>query len=276
MAKVKGAVTLTVRENGRVVSVQEIDNLQTNHSMATIAAWLTGTPNTGAGYLPPSQIGMGTGTSSGGVRVTDTALWTAASGTLLACDQISVYNTYYAMYQKTYQVGQLNGTYAEIGLFDANGLMWGHVQANLTITSTQTLTVQWKVYLEVAGSNGATITNYALQSIAQWLAGTLNCSQTTVLPPSRMVLGRGTGVVTAQDKSLFIPVYSTLGNCDYAISSGGTATFSRTWLSGVSGSYTEVGLEDVSGNLWAHALAAANNPNNLIVSEQIPISLTAS
>ncbi len=280
-AKVKGSVRLTVREwadgSGRIVEDTFVNNLQTSHSLNTICAWLVMTPNTGPGYLPPSQIELGTGTRANGVTVNDVALWAPVAGTLAVCDQINIYNTYYAQYLKMYQVGQLNGSYTELGLFDVNGIMWGHVQANLAVTSTQSLTVQWKIYLEPSATHAATITNYAIAVITQWLTGTLNAIQTSVPPPNVMMLGTGTGVLTSGDISLFTSVVGSASSYDYAIFDGQSAkiTFSKTWVSGTVGNFTEVGLQDKAGNLWVHAVISANNPSGLLVSTQLELQLAA-
>ena len=98
------------------------------------------------------------------------------------------------------------------------------------------------------------INNYLLQTIIKWLTGTANSGSGALLPPTQIQLGNGTGTPTAADTGLWAPITGTLKTCDF-IQPYQTyyGQYSLTYqTSDPSGNYTEVGLLDTSGKLWAH------------------------
>lgn len=267
-----GIVNVTVRESdGTIVSQQTYHNKETNYMKQTLTKWLYGYSNTSnAGFnvqLPPTMIGAGTGT--GTVSATDTALWQPLPGTLKNCDQILFTRGIYAQYNLTYQQSDPSATYTELGLFDTNNNLWAHVSINQTKTSSQTLTVQWMIYVVPINNLNATITNYAISAFAQWMTGTPNVAgqPNAVIPPSMMILGTGTTPVTVNDTALANPTTGTRYPCDYiAIQNGTTIQFAKTYqTTDPAGTFTEVGWIDSNNNLWARgSINATKSSNNLL------------
>ncbi|MDI3341836.1 MAG: hypothetical protein QJR03_15020 [Sphaerobacter sp.] len=143
-----GIVTVTVRDSaGRLVWRAEYRNTVTNYARQAIAAWLAGTANAGQTTAPPpSMTALGTGT--GTPAPTDTALWAEAAGTRKTCAFVQTYQTYYAEWSTQYLTTDPAGTFTEAGLLDANGNLWAHVSMSVSKTSSQTLTLDWKFYIQ--------------------------------------------------------------------------------------------------------------------------------
>lgn len=97
-----------------------------------------------------------------------------------------------------------------------------------------------------------TVTNFARQQIVSILTNSVS----SIVPPSEMQLGTGSGTPSPSDVNLWSPAIGTLKPCS-AIGAYLTyyAQFICTWLSTdpIQGSWTEVGLKDANGNLWAHS-----------------------
>lgn len=97
-----------------------------------------------------------------------------------------------------------------------------------------------------------TVTNFARQQIVSILTNSVS----SIIPPNQMQLGTGSGTPTASDTNLWSPSAGTLKPCT-SIQAYLTyyAQFITTWLSTdpVQGNWTEVGLKDSNGNLWAHS-----------------------
>lgn len=97
-----------------------------------------------------------------------------------------------------------------------------------------------------------TVTNFARQQIVSILTNKVS----SIIPPSQMELGTGSGTPSASDTDLWSPSAPTLKPCS-SIQQYLTyyAQFICTWLSTdpIQGSWYEVALKDVNNNLWAHA-----------------------
>jgi len=151
-ARLVGEIQWVVRDRrGRFVRWGIIRNKTNNNARAVLAQWMTGTTNASNGAAPgPSQMQLGTGT--GTPAATDTGLFTAASGTLVAISNQSVYQTYYAQYQGFWPSTTPAGNYSEVALFDPNLVLWAHVllqtsanQPYIPLQLGQTLSVIWKI-----------------------------------------------------------------------------------------------------------------------------------
>lgn len=94
-------------------------------------------------------------------------------------------------------------------------------------------------------------TNYALAALAKWLSGVPTNS---VLPPTKIGAGNGTGTVSANDTALWAAISGTLKNCDSIMfTQGYYAQYNLTYqTSDPAGYYNELGLFDASGNMFAH------------------------
>ncbi|MCZ8512397.1 hypothetical protein O9H85_08115 [Paenibacillus filicis] len=270
-----GEVTITVKnEDGSVASLKKYNTI-TNYMKSSLAKWLSGTPNSGVGaVLPPTQIGAGNGSPPFGINgtlPTDTALWSAISGTQRNCDSIQVSQGYYAQYNLAYQTTDPAGFYNELGLFDSNNNLWAHVSINQYKSSSQTLTVQWMVYMVADTSNSsAVITNYMRSTFAKWMTGTSNVSGQSgaIVPPNKFQLGTGTGNVQVTDTALWNATVGTSKTCDFiTIIQSYNVQFAVTYqIADPNGNYTEVGWIDASGNLWLHGSINANKTNGLLLS----------
>jgi hypothetical protein len=97
-----------------------------------------------------------------------------------------------------------------------------------------------------------TVTNFARQQIVAILTNSVS----SIMPPSTMQLGTGSGTPSASDTNLWSPSAATLKQCT-SIQAYLTyyAQFITTWLSTdpITGTWAEVGLKDSNGNLWAHS-----------------------
>lgn len=253
---IHGRVTCTLidAETNEVVSGMVYENIQTNFSRNAFAQWVAGVSTLG---LPPPtkiQLGNGIGTPS----VADPALFAPISGTLYTCDSIQTVQTYYAQFIRTYTSTDPSGQYTEVGLFDAAGNLWGHVAINQFKSAQQLLTVQWQVYFTYDSTiQSSVMTNYALTVFPKWMTGTPSSGAGAVIPPTQIILGTGSGVPTVNDSALFSPVSATLKTCEYLQTNlySHLAYFGHTFNSSdPAGTFTEMGLQDTNGNLWAHSL----------------------
>lgn len=93
------------------------------------------------------------------------------------------------------------------------------------------------------------------QTVAGWLAGTANT--TSAPPPTQIGAGTGAGTPSPSDTALWAPIAGTQRVCDdIMVTQGYYAQYNITYgANGTDplGPYTEVGLFDANGNLWAHA-----------------------
>jgi hypothetical protein len=99
------------------------------------------------------------------------------------------------------------------------------------------------------------VTNYARSYIVQ--AMTSGDGAVGFYWPSEMELGTGTGTPAASDTALINPVVGTMKQCSN-IQQYLTyyAQYIATWQSTdpITGTWTEIGLFDANGNLWAHVV----------------------
>lgn len=107
--------------------------------------------------------------------------------------------------------------------------------------------------------------NNARAIVTNWLAGTSNITGSPGAQPgpSQMQLGTGTGTPAPTDTGLFTATAGTL----IAVSGVGTyqtfyAQYTGFWSAPPANNYSEAGLFDAAGNLWAHVLlqTSANQP----------------
>lgn len=148
----RGSVTCLIRNaSGRILRRLFIPNKTNNNARAAVAKWMTGVGNVGIGATPyPTQMQLGTGT--GTPAATDTGLFTAAAGTLVAITNASTYQTFYAQFVAYWGSTTPAGNYTEAVLLDSAGVCWAHVllqtsasQPYIPISAGQTLTVLWKI-----------------------------------------------------------------------------------------------------------------------------------
>lgn len=105
------------------------------------------------------------------------------------------------------------------------------------------------------------VTNYARSYIAQVLTGTATIP---LAFPAKMELGTGTGTPAATDPDLWSPVVGTLKSLStIQVYLTYYAQYVCAWQSSdpITGTWTEVGLKDVNGNLWAHGAMSAFTVN---------------
>jgi hypothetical protein len=260
---------------GELISDNHYFNTSTNFMLSAIAGWLSGMKTT-TDTPPPTQIGAGNGI--GTPSASDTALWSPIFGTQRDCDDIMVTRGVYAQFNITYQTTDPNGPYMEVGLFDVNNNLWAHASINEIKSDGQTLTIQWMILTVPDASNPyAMTTNYAANTITNWLAGT--ATTTSAPPPTQIQLGTGTGILSVSDASLWAPTAGTLKTCDYiAVSNSYNTQYSLTYTgTDPIGNFTEAGLFDSAGNLWMHAvLTDANKTAGRILGVLLQISVTQS
>jgi hypothetical protein len=98
-----------------------------------------------------------------------------------------------------------------------------------------------------------TDTYFMRQAVAGWIAGTQ--TTTTTPPPTQIGAGNGIGTPSPSDTALWSPIAGTQRACDsITITYGYYAQYNITYqTTDPAGAYTEVGLFDDAGNLWAHA-----------------------
>ncbi len=133
----------------------------------------------------------------------------------------------------------------------------------------QTISISGQVRITAVDAQGNTVydsgwvknqvTNYAASAVAQWLTGKNNSGFSPVLPPAYTELGTGTGTPSPTDTNLFTPVTATNQWCaTFTNPSAGVAQWTSQYFGTINnaGSYTEEGLFDANGNLWAHLVEA--------------------
>ncbi|MCL8207182.1 MAG: hypothetical protein K6V97_03790 [Actinomycetia bacterium] len=103
------------------------------------------------------------------------------------------------------------------------------------------------------------ITYYAANALAAWLTGTINRGPQGVHFPHYMELGTGSGTPSPSDTALFNGVSATSTPCsqlsvanDTPNSPIWTAVWGGANAGNIAGAYSEVGLFDADGHLWAH------------------------
>lgn len=271
--KLVGEVIVTVTNADGSVESKKVYNKITNYMKSSMAKWLTGTPNTGVNaLLPPSKIAAGNGTPPYGVsgpQETDLAMWNEMTGTRKSCDQIMVSQAYYAQYNLAYQMTDPEGYYNELGLFDANGNLWSHVAINQHKSSSQTLTIQWMVYMVADTSYSAVVTSKMRMAFASWMTGVSNVSGVAgaIVPPTKLQLGTGTGLLSVSDTALWIPAVGTDRFCQtIQIVQLFNVQFAYTYTAADPvGTYKEMGLIDTQGALWFHATIDVTKQNTQIM-----------
>lgn len=113
------------------------------------------------------------------------------------------------------------------------------------------------------------VTNYARAAIAQILSGAMS----PPVLPSRAELGTGIGTPAGTDTDLWSPAVATLKSIAYAQQYlSYYAQYVTTWLTSdpIQGTWTEIGLKDAGGNLWAHAAITSNltvNSGEMLVAQ---------
>lgn len=132
------------RRTGRIVADTGWDaNTVTNGYLAALTAWAVGTPNTSQGVPPATQTILGTGT--GTPAVTDTALFAPDTATILACASRVVLPTPANTGQWVSVYTAPVGSYTEAGLITADGTLYAHKLATITISSGTQTTVTWQI-----------------------------------------------------------------------------------------------------------------------------------
>lgn len=143
---VAGRVRVVQREyqTGRIVADTGWSaNTVTNGYLAALTAWAVGTPNGIPGVPPATQTILGTGT--GTPAVTDTALFAPDTATILACASRVVLPTPANTAQWVSVYTAPLGTYSECGLTTADGTLYAHKLATITISSDSQTTVTWQI-----------------------------------------------------------------------------------------------------------------------------------
>ena len=143
MSLAVGYVRLIKRDaSGLLLFDQTFKNQLTNYARYASAQMWTGTI-----VVVPSQIQVGNGTiPSSGPLPTDTALWSPMTGTLKQIDYATTWLSYNTQYAVTYDVGEANGQWTELGLFDAAGNLWSHIAVqDFSKDTNESVTVQWQV-----------------------------------------------------------------------------------------------------------------------------------
>lgn len=140
----KGRLTaiITKADGGKKVVVLGNNTLCQQHLNA-VAAWSVGQNNTGQNPIsPPTQfiLGKGTGTPA----VSDKTLYNPQTGTQRTISARTVVAST-ATFTTNYNTGQLNDTYTEAGLLDANGNLMNHLvfQSPVTVSNTESATFIW-------------------------------------------------------------------------------------------------------------------------------------
>lgn len=116
--------------------------------------------------------------------------------------------------------------------------------------------------------NHNTVTNYARQSLVEVMTGTAP----NPLPlPSQMELGTGSGTPAATDTDLWAPAAATMKPLSQTnVYLSYFAQYICTWQTSdpIQGTWSEIGLKDSSGNLWAHAAVNITiNPGEMLVGQ---------
>lgn len=141
---VTGEVTLALAEDGVMQWRRTFRNLILTNGLAEIVASIVGQTN-----HVPNYFALGTGTTAPAVG--QTSLIVGDNLTWRAIAAKSLYTTTIASYETVYTTTQANGTWAEIGMYSGatatafSGLLFARALINVTKTSSQTLTVSWRV-----------------------------------------------------------------------------------------------------------------------------------
>lgn len=103
--------------------------------------------------------------------------------------------------------------------------------------------------------------------MAKWLAATMFNVGTSLPGPDRIALGTGTGTTGPGDTALFAEVALTRKTCAYRdVITDYYAEFVTQYQStDPAGTFTEEGLFDAAGNLWAHLTMAAVTKGSVAV-----------
>lgn len=141
-----GFMRLIKHNKGEVVHDKWYKNQLTNFARSASAQLWAGISLPGG---TPNQIEIGNGSPTApktGVDPSDSNLWAPITGTLKTCDFITTWLTYNSQYSVTYQQTEANGVWTEVGLKDAAGNLWSHVQvSDFFKDDTETVTVQWQI-----------------------------------------------------------------------------------------------------------------------------------
>lgn len=121
------------------------------------------------------------------------------------------------------------------------------------------------------------ITNFTIQYGLELLTNSI--PSMPPLFPTKMQLGTGTGMPAATDLDLWVPSAGTLKPlAQTQIYQQYYAQYICNWQSSdpIQGTWTEAGLKDGNGNLWAHVAFASGlliNPGEMLVGQwQIQVS----
>ncbi len=139
-----GTITLTLRDLAGNETVIVVANLIVDVGRGAIASALTGSATS---Y--PNYLGFGTGTTA--VASGQTALVTPVNASWKAIGAKTLYSAYIASFDTTYGTSEANGSYTEIGIFAGasasyfSGTLFARALASITKTSTQSLTVNWRI-----------------------------------------------------------------------------------------------------------------------------------
>lgn len=140
-----GFVRLIKHDNdGRLVYDNTFKNQLTLYArQASANLWA------GSFMATPSHIQVGIGSPTYPnlfVDSSDTELWDAVPETLKQCNFVTTWLTYNTQYSVTYEQSEANYQWTELGLLDANGNLWSHVQLTDFVKDFgETVTVQWQI-----------------------------------------------------------------------------------------------------------------------------------
>lgn len=117
---------------------------------------------------------------------------------------------------------------------------------------TFTITKDGKTVRTIKTHNIAT--NYVFNYLAQLISGNASATTQGVSFPNYMKLGTGTGTPHSTDTVLWQEDSSTIQTLNGKSCVDSSAQFNATWQEFQnSPTYSEIGLFDSSGNMWAHA-----------------------
>lgn len=115
------------------------------------------------------------------------------------------------------------------------------------------------VLLADTGWRANQVTYYAANALAAWLTGTINRGPQAIHFPNYMELGTGSGTPSPSDTALFAGVSATSTPCSLVAVVSGTpdsSVWTAVWggpnAGNLAGTYSEIGLFDQDGHLWAH------------------------
>jgi len=142
----QGSLIVIITSTDEKKKVVELgNNTLCQQFLNAVAAWSIGQNNTGQNPIsPPMQFILGKG--SGIPQVSDTALFNPQFGTQrLVAARTTNANT--SIFTTNYNIGQLNDTYTEAGLLDANNNLMAHIvfQSPIAVTNTESATFIWQI-----------------------------------------------------------------------------------------------------------------------------------